>query len=57
MSSMSINEARKILGEEESAKLSDEQLQDLIWKLESLASMTIKAIMNGDMKIPETEDD
>lgn len=56
MKSMSLKEARELLGEEESAELDDEQLQKLIWDLEAIASMTIKAIINGEMKISENED-
>jgi hypothetical protein len=50
---MTVEEAREILGEEESSKLNDEQLQKLIWDLEAIAKMTIKAIMNGEMTIPD----
>ena len=55
MNSMTIKEARKILGKEESIKLTDEQLQKLISDLEILASMTIKAIMNGELKPPSID--
>jgi hypothetical protein len=51
MTSMSLDEARELLGEEESAELDDEQLQQLIWNLEAIARMTIKAIVNGEFKI------
>ena len=47
---MSLEEARKILGKEESAELSDEQLQKLIYDLEAIARETIKAILNGEFK-------
>lgn len=50
--SMSLNEAREILGKEMSDKLSDEELQQLIWNLEALARETIKAIVKGELKIP-----
>lgn len=51
MTSMTLERARELLGEELSAKLSDEELQQLIWDLEVLASMTIKAMMNGEFKM------
>lgn len=51
--SISLNEARKILGKETSDKLSDEELQQLIWNLEALARETIKAIKSGEMKFPD----
>jgi hypothetical protein len=47
---MSLDEARELLGDEENAKLDDEQLQELIRNLEAIASMTIKAIMDGQFK-------
>ena len=50
MNSISLEEARKRLGEEESAELSDEQLQKLIYDLEAIARETIKAIHNGEFK-------
>lgn len=50
MNSMSLEEARKILGKEESTELSDEQLQKLIYDLEAIAREAIKAIQNGEFK-------
>jgi len=50
---MTVEEAREILGEEESSKLTDEELEKLIWDLDMLAGMTIKAIMNSEMKTPK----
>lgn len=50
MSSMSLDEAHKILGEDMSAEFEDEQLQKLIWDLEAIARMTLKAIANGEFK-------
>jgi len=42
MASMSTKEARKVLGEEISARLSDEELSQLIRDLEAIAKMVIK---------------
>jgi hypothetical protein len=50
MSIMSIEEARKILGDDESADLSDDQLEGLLQDLEAIASMTIQSIMKGEFK-------
>lgn len=49
--SMSLGEARKLLGKETSDKLSDEELEQLVWNLETLARETIKAIVNGEFKV------
>lgn len=51
MPSVTIEEARELLGAEESAKLSDEQLQKLIWDLEAIARETLRAIRQGKFKI------
>ena len=52
---MALKEARKILGKVESDKLTDEQLEKLICDLDIIAGMTIKALLNGEMKIPVKE--
>lgn len=50
---VSIPEARKILGKKISGKLSDEEVEKLIIDLDELARMTLKAIREGTLKIPE----
>ena len=52
MRPMTLERARELLGEEESAKFADEELQQLIWDLEAIARMTIKAIIRGEFKMP-----
>ena len=47
---MSLEEARNILGQDETAEFSDEQLQKLIYDLEAIARETIKAILYGDFE-------
>ena len=53
MSSVTIEEARKILGAKESSELSDEELQHLICDLEIIARETLKAIKEGKFKLRE----
>lgn len=48
---MTLERARELLGEEESARFTDEELQQFIWDLEAIARMTIKALIRGEMKI------
>lgn len=50
MSLVSLKEDRKILGDEESTKFSDDQLEVIIRDVEAIASMTIKSIMNAEFK-------
>ena len=50
MATITIKEARKILGKEVSDKLSDEELQQTISDLEAIARMTLKSIQNGEIK-------
>lgn len=53
MPSMTIEEAREILGPQESAELTDEQLKRLIIDLEIIARETLKAIKEGKFKLGE----
>lgn len=50
---MSISEARKILEEEMNARLSDEELEQLIWYLEAIAKTVIKDFIEAK-KLPST---
>ena len=52
MSSMTIEEAREILGPEESAGLNDVQLAELIQALDIIARETLTAIREGKFKLP-----
>lgn len=47
---MKADEARVILGDEASAELTDEQLQQLIWDLEVIARDTLRAIREAKFK-------
>jgi hypothetical protein len=51
MPSLTIKEARVILGGDKSAKLFDEQLQQLIWDLEVIAKESLKAIREGRYRL------
>lgn len=51
MTTMSLEEARKILGKD-GDKLSDEQLENTIFTLEMLARETIQATLSGKMELP-----
>ena len=50
MASMSLDEARKILGEEMSTQFSDDHPQKVIWDLEYIARETLESIANGSFK-------
>ena len=54
MPTTSIEEARKILGEEMSAKLSDEELQYAIHTLEAIARETIRDLAQKKNDSAET---
>lgn len=51
MTTMSLEEARKILGKD-GDELSDEQLENTIFTLEMLARETIQATLSGKMELP-----
>lgn len=50
---ISLEEARKLLSKEMSEKLSDDELEKLIIDLDELAKLTIRAIMDGSLKVPK----
>lgn len=54
---ISILEARKILGEKISDKLSDEEIEKLTFDLEFLARYTVRGIRDGTLKIPDKSQD
>lgn len=51
MTTMSLDEARKILGKD-GDELSDEELEQTIITLEALARETIQATINGNIAAP-----
>ena len=54
MTTMSLDEARKILGKD-GDELSDEQLENMIFTLEMLARETIQAIISGKIELPSNK--
>lgn len=51
MATITVEEAREILGET-SKKMTDEEIQKLIFDLDEIARLTLKALRDGTMKIP-----
>jgi hypothetical protein len=51
---MTAKEARRIMGDD-ATDITDEELDITIGHLEALASATIEAIMNGEMKLPNKD--
>lgn len=54
MTTMSLDEARKILGKD-GDESSDEQLENMIFTLEMLARETIQAIISGKIELPSNK--
>ena len=50
---MTIDEARKILGDEKSAEFTDDELQQLIWDLTAIARETLKSIASGEFRVSD----